>query len=531
MKQTVWALSSGILLGLGWLVDPIFVFVGFVPLLFLLPEPKFWRFAGYIYLAFFMWNVIAAWWSFAAEPVASVVLFTVAPALMTLPMLCLRRLQKFYTPAHLSWLLPACWISYEFLQYQWALSWSWLTLGNSLAGKVLLGGYTYMGVLGSSLYVLWGNLLVYATIQHWRKMWIRKAVYALAGIVGLVLVYVLFGIFLIALLDIKNIVWKSPHVIPNTIVVQPNIDPKTQKLPNTSKAMPPLTQALHIIRLLKPKIDTNIRLVVLPEAILGQRFEQSGLEHQGNYPAWDTLRAFFDQYPKTAFLLGLNTHRWVVGKECNDTYAHFDPITKRYIKLYNSALLYQKGEPKQYHHKTRRVPVGEYLPFPKSLASIIPQISETITPDTSLQLLKTKDGLRIGALICYESCFGTCAGEMARKGADFFCIITDDAYWRDTPQPKQHLGIDRLRATEHQRAIIRASNHGFSGMIDASGKVRHLTPTNQAQASAFYFDYPPKTGTLVQTFYTRWGDWLGVCALVGLFAACLPYLRAMRKQS
>ena len=55
-------------------------------------------------------------------------------------------------------------------------------------------------------------------------------------------------------------------------------------------------------------------------------------------------------------------------------------------------------------------------------------------------------------------------------------IITNDAWWGDTPGYRQHLSYASLRAIETRRAIARCANTGISAIISPSGEILQPTP-------------------------------------------------------
>ncbi len=57
------------------------------------------------------------------------------------------------------------WICFEYLHHNWQLSYPFLTLGNTLAGfPELIQWYSYVGVLGGSLWILLVSIGLYETI-------------------------------------------------------------------------------------------------------------------------------------------------------------------------------------------------------------------------------------------------------------------------------------------------------------------------------------------------------------------------------
>ena len=54
-------------------------------------------------------------------------------------------------------------------------------------------------------------------------------------------------------------------------------------------------------------------------------------------------------------------------------------------------------------------------------------------------------------------------------------IITNDAWWKDTPGYRQHLSYASLRAIETRRDIARSANTGISAIIDQKGEIVERT--------------------------------------------------------
>ena len=97
--------------------------------------------------------------------------------------------------------------------------------------------------------------------------------------------------------------------------------------------------------------------------------------------------------------------------------------------------------------------------------------------DISLLHVESKAGsLPVGCAICYESVYPEYYAGYVRKGARAMTIITNDAWWGDTPGYKQHLSYACLRAIETRRAIARCANTGISAIISPGGEIVASTP-------------------------------------------------------
>ena len=89
-------------------------------------------------------------------------------------------------------------------------------------------------------------------------------------------------------------------------------------------------------------------------------------------------------------------------------------------------------------------------------------------------------------------------------------VITNDAWWGDTPGYRQHLNCSRRRAIETRRAIARCANTGISAIISPSGEIKSRSPWWEP---ACIVGQIPLSGKI--TFFVRYGDVAGrVCTFV-----------------
>ena len=120
------------------------------------------------------------------------------------------------------------------------------------------------------------------------------------------------------------------------------------------------------------------------------------------------------------------------------------------------------------------------------------------------------NGVKIGCAICYESVYGEFCADYIRDGAKLLTIITNDAWWGDTPGYRQHLSYASLRAIETRRWIARCGNTGISAIIDPTGKiVKETSWWEPATLSG-------KVGLSdEETFFVSHGDFVGrICILM-----------------
>jgi apolipoprotein N-acyltransferase len=90
---------------------------------------------------------------------------------------------------------------------------------------------------------------------------------------------------------------------------------------------------------------------------------------------------------------------------------------------------------------------------------------------------------------------------------DLLVNITNDAWFGDTTEPWEHLALAQLRAVEHRRFLVRATNSGVSGIVDAAGRLVLHGGTFREEALLGEVRF-----LRASTGYELWGDkpfWLG----------------------
>lgn len=142
------------------------------------------------------------------------------------------------------------------------------------------------------------------------------------------------------------------------------------------------------------------------------------------------------------------------------------------FRYYNTAYLTDaNGEILGTYDKTFLLMFGEYLPFGDRfpiLYELSPN-SGRFTKGEHKQPL-TLDAMRISTLICYEDVLPRFTRSAVREARPNLLVnITNDAWFGDTQEPYIHLAMAKLRAVEHHRALVRATNSGVSALISPTG--------------------------------------------------------------
>ena len=180
-------------------------------------------------------------------------------------------------------------------------------------------------------------------------------------------------------------------------------------------------------------------------------------------------------------------------------------------ELYNSALLVdEQGIVGQMYDKTRLAMFGEYLPlgdtFPV-LYELLPN-SHRSTPGTHLLPLRLGPW-RISTPICYEDVLPGLVREMVREANPHLLVnLTNDAWFGDTQEPWIHFRLAQLRAIEHRRYLVRATNSGVSGVVDPAGRIVARTGIDTRENLRAQVHMMEG-----QTVYARLGDWPGWLSL------------------
>lgn len=142
------------------------------------------------------------------------------------------------------------------------------------------------------------------------------------------------------------------------------------------------------------------------------------------------------------------------------------------FKYFNTAYLTDEhGEILGTYDKTFLLMFGEYLPFGDRfpiLYELSPNSGRFTKGEHKRALIL--DEMRISTLICYEDVLPRFTRAAVREARPNLLVnITNDAWFGDTQEPYIHLAMAKLRAVEHHRALVRATNSGVSAIISPTG--------------------------------------------------------------
>jgi len=194
------------------------------------------------------------------------------------------------------------------------------------------------------------------------------------------------------------------------------------------------------------------------------------------------------------------------------------PATNRFI-----AALQLDGEAREVDRyvKRRLVPFGEYIPARELLAWFPPleQVPRDAIAGGGPQQLSTAQQVRVAVIICFETLFGDIWRTNIKTGDDpaqLVLSLTNDASFRDSAEPAQHLAQVQLRAVETGRWVVHASIAGGSAFVDPDGAAHDVTPL--FEVDSIRRDLPLAAGA---TPYLITGDVLGWTSRVAVAALAL----------
>ena len=527
-------LATVVLMSLPWLVPHMgwTALFGLVPLLIMermatLSRSK--HFFWWHYGTFVLWNAVTTWWVCEAT-VGGGIFAVLANALqMSLVFGLFRWVKRRFAGRGRSSSLPylflaAAWIAWEKYYLTVAeISWPWLVLGNAFAGtSPLVQWYEFTGSLGGSLWVWASSLSVFGLMVatsdgRFSGRWNTKA--RVAAVAGTLLVF--FGPMVWSWVLWNRYQEVSEGTVP-VIIAQPNFDPyhkfggMTQDEQNVV-LLSQFAQGLKEMEKENPG-DSSSVLLLAPETVTSDIL-------CNDVPSSRTFRrfvSFLGEHPRGEILFGASS--WTRYEQRVRPSANARKMGDGdWYETHNSALIVDSTGRYGLYQKSKLVPGVEMLPYVKVLGPIddklLGGVAGRCVGQPEVSNLVFRQSVPIGCAVCYESVYGEHCAKYVRAGAKLLTVITNDAWWGDTPGYRQHLNYARLRAIETRRDIARCGNTGISAFIDQKGRILSRTT---------WWEPAILRGTVNlssrETFFVRAGDIVGrisVLLFVLLFLAAL----------
>jgi apolipoprotein N-acyltransferase len=375
--------------------------------------------------------------------------------------------------------MPAAWVSVEWLRGMIFTGFPWLTLGYAHNGSPLAGYAPVFGVYGVSLMAaVSAGLLAHASIilLHDLIAAMRGTHSRLPTLGFLVIFFRVVRTPLLILLvlwivgaALRTVEWTQPRGDPFSVaLVQGNI---AQNLKFNEDA---LAGTLEKYRRLV--LENNARLILLPETAL------------------PILR-----YEVPQNLVGqLREHALKNGGD-----VLIGSFERDHGSYYNS--VFSLGSDKEQHYRKQHlVPFGEFIPLRPLLGWFINDILDIPMGDLArgdkLQPPLDVAGQHVAINICYEDVFGE---EIIRAlpQATLLANFTNDAWYGHSFAAAQHNQMSQMRALESGRMMLRSTNTGVTSIIGIDGTILQQLPQH-AEAVL----HGMAQGYQGLTPYARWGN-------------------------
>ena len=521
------SILSALLLSAAWPINgfTFIIFGALIPLLFLensiqLSDFKRKRLLvfGYGYLTFLLWNILITWWLINSSLIGMLFANICNSLFYAIIFTCFSWAKKRLPNRSAYLFLIVLWIAFEKLHLSWDFSWTWLNLGNIFSENIYwIQWYEYTGVFGGSLWVLVINVWLFHIFKNHNtilgyKPLARKMIAPLMFIA----LPIAFSLYLY-----EKVEEGSKDI--KVLLVQPNIDPYSTKYSLTNANFIDLWK-----KQVQPFYSDSLDYILSPETYFAEGYGEEFREFNGS-KLHEELQQELANIPLTQYITGIQLY---------DLYAQENApsLTANLIKkglwadYYNSALAEQSNKIFQIYHKSKLVVGVENMPFKSILKPLLGDVlinfggtvASRVTQKKRDVFSHTNSKLKAAPIICWESIFGEFVTGYVNEGATFLAVISNDAWWGETPGHKQLLSYTRLRAIETRRDIARSANTGISSIINAKGEIINQTSYNTKTILSGKLSSRSNL-----TFYVRFGD---IIARWSVFVAGLFFLLALSRR-
>ncbi|HVM61891.1 MAG TPA: apolipoprotein N-acyltransferase [Verrucomicrobiae bacterium] len=209
-------------------------------------------------------------------------------------------------------------------------------------------------------------------------------------------------------------------------------------------------------------------------------------------------------------------------------------------RMYNAAMLFTPQPAiAAVYRKIHLVAFGEYVPLRALWAPLLKKVGPRdynvddffdMTPGGEFTVFQMP-GCRFGTVICYEDTVPGLYRQFVQRDVDFMVNLTNDAWFKTSPELEMHLANAVFRAVENRRPLVRATNNGVTcvvsehGAIPAKWRCPPFVPGNLSCELPLPVEH-------TQTFYTRHGDvFVAGCGLISALGIGLAAFRKNRLQS
>ena len=511
-KYLFFSILSGLALGLAWPTNgfTLLIFISLIPLLYLeqlirndFNDRKAIRIFCYSYLSFLIWNLITTWWLYNST-IYGMLFANFCNSLFYSIIFLLFYWVKSRMPLRSAYIFfSCCWLAFEKLHLTWDFSWSWLNLGNVFSEKTnWIQWYEYTGTFGGSLWVLILNIWIYEIIKSSNFKKLNFSIKKTIGPILFIVIPIIFSIYLS-----RQIKYKGEKI--QVVIMQPNIDPYNSKYQISN-----ISSLENFIKDSKAFISNKTSYVINPETFFAEGYGEELSKFKSSILHKEIQKILYN-YPNLEFITGIQFFNKYYQEKPPSLTANL-VRENLWLEFYNSALSEQFEKEFEVYHKSKLVVGVENMPFKNFLKPLLGDVlinlggtvSSRVTQNNRSVFNQNSLSKKIAPIICYESIFGEFVTGFTKKGANFFAILTNDAWWGKTPGHRQLLSYSRLRAIENRRDIVRSANTGISAIINARGEIIKKTKYNTK--AVLVGEISPRSEL---TFYSIYGDLIGRWAI------------------
>lgn len=497
-------------------------FVAWVPLLMVehniyLNKYKPSKVLLHAYITFFIYNIGSTYWIYYAKggEAGAILAYFLNGFLMAL-VFFLYHLTKRFVGAKEAYIgLVFYWLGFEYVHFQWELSWPWISIGNIFAWvPELVQWYSYTGVLGGGLWLLLINLLIFRIVSN---MFFKKESFKIQTPLVYFTAFLVVLPIAISLFTYYGYTEKEDPI--EVVITQPNVDPYNEKF--SADVIPQLDKFLSLA---DAQVSEKTQFVLAPETAIAEPFNEADFENSISYLH---LKDQIRKWNGPALLVGASTYKIFEQKNSR---ASREMKNGYFYEPYNTSLLMSSLNPPEFVHKSKlvlgveKIPFSQYLPWLEKLSIQNGGTSGTLGVEPFPKVMQA-NGVVFAPVICYESVYGEFISKQCLKGAQVIFIITNDGWWENTAGHKQHNSIARLRAIETRRSIARSANTGISSVINQRGDV--VEKTNYWEEAVISAKLNLNSEP---TFYVIYGDVIGrASAFVFVLLAFYTLVKYLRK--
>jgi apolipoprotein N-acyltransferase len=456
---------------------------------------KAWRNAGFafgltVHLMILNWMLSMIHWSFLAifAYLGLAFLFAVGLTLMVMAMAWTRSMTRW------PWvvLLPACWLSLEWIQAQGDLRMTAQHLGQTLGTLPFLVQFADL----AGPYGVGGVLLVSSALLY--EAWQARSAGRRARSLGA------WALMIAAVLAYDGVAWTHPPAASGTLrvsFVQPNI-PLEEKRGESTDAEQTATLESLTIKAAQAKPD----VVVWPETA-----RPIPIFHVPGRPATYAMPEVQSLARQLRVTIVTGVEYLVARKGGGDD-------------AYNAVMVVHPDGTLDpvWSAKIDLVPFVEAVPFKPIFGPFLSGrggwmrwLAGGFLPGPDATPLPVA-GARMGVTVCFEELFFDLQRGLRNAGATIQAVVTNDAWFgRAYFQPYQANAV-RLRAIENRTAFVRVANTGISMFVDPLGRDYQRTALEVEAVGTM--DLPLVD---VRTLYDRIGDAAAYAAMAVLAAALI----------